>query len=300
MKLITGSSNRSFSEKLATALEVPIAQVEISEFANGEKRVWIQESIQGENCVLVQSFYQKPDEFIMEFLLLADALERMGARHVNAVIPWLGYSLQDKVFREGEPIAAKVVAQLASNAYIKRVYLLDVHNSSLPGFFSIPTVHISALDLFATYIKNTFDTANCMIASPDFGGMKRARVLANTLNYELVNIDKHRDLNTGAVTAMDLAGADVTGKTIVIFDDCILSGGTVLEASKLLKSRGAAQVHFLATHGVFTPGAVEKLAESPEVDSIVISNSIHHHDLPKKFKVLDVSQLFADKITLWK
>ncbi len=300
MKLISGSSNTPFSEKLASALDVSIANVEISAFANGEKRVWVQESVQGENCVLVQSFYKHPDEYIMEFLLLADALERMGARHVNAVIPWLGYSLQDKVFREGEPIAAKVVAQLASNAYIKRVYLLDVHNSSLPGFFSIPTVHISALELFATYIKKTYDTANCMVASPDFGGMKRARVLANTLEYELVNIDKHRDLNTGEVTAMDLSGDDVTGKTIVIFDDCILSGGTVLEASKLLKSRGAAEVHFLATHGVFTPGAIEKLAESDDVNSIVITNSIHHPDLPEKFTVLDVSPLFADKISAWK
>src|SRR5690606_38305320 len=115
-----------------------------TKFPNGEKRVWIKDKVRGENITIVQSFSEPTDEHIMEFLLLTDALERMGARHINVVIPWLGYSLQDKVFREGEAIAAKVVANLISHAYVKRVFLLDVHNTSIPGFFSVPTHHLTA------------------------------------------------------------------------------------------------------------------------------------------------------------
>ena len=298
MKVISGSSNQVLAASLAKQLELDLIPVEISSFANGEKRVHITEPTHGENIVLVQSFSQPTDENIMEFLLLADALERQGARHVNLVLPWMGYSLQDKVFRPGEPIAAKVVANLISQAYVKRVFLMDLHNTSTPGFLSVPSHHLTAQTLFETYLRENFSPPESVIASPDFGGLKRARVFATALGLDLVNIDKHRDLSTGEVSVKSLHG-EVAGKDVFLLDDVIMSGSTAVEAARVIKEQGARSVHFFATHGVFVPGALEKLA-GPELDSIVITNSIAHTDLPSKIKVLDCAPIFAEAIRTWK
>lgn len=297
MKLISGSSNLTLARSLGQQLGLPVAEVESSTFGNGERRIWIKDSVKGENVVLLQSFSQPTDSHIMEFLLMADALERMGARHVNAVIPWLGYSRQDKVFRDGEPIAAKVAADLISNAYIKRVFLLDLHNSSIPGFFSIPTQHLSALELFAVYVTQNFDLKDFVVASPDFGGLKRARTFADALGLPLVNIDKHRDLTTGKATAVGMSG-DVAGKSVLLFDDIIDSGGTVITTTDLLKENGAQAVHFLATHGPLVSSAFEKL-ENSSVDSVIVTNSVIQPTSSKKVNVIDCAPIFAEAIKSW-
>ncbi len=298
MKLISGSSNKNFANQLANHLGIKQLSVDISKFANDEKRVWIKDQVKGENIILVQSFSAPVDEQIIETLLLCDPLERLGARHVNMVIPWMGYSLQDKVFREGEPISAKVVADLISHAYNKRIFLLDVHNTSVPGFFSKPTHHLSAIDLFVSYVRENFDLNSSIVASPDFGGLKRARVFANKLDLDLVNIDKHRDLHTGDVTAVDIQGGAVEGKNIIFFDDVIVSGSTVIEAAKIMKQRGAQKVSFFSTHGLFVNDAISKLQDS-QVDEVIITNSIHHPNLNNKIKVIDATPLFAQEITEW-
>lgn len=297
MKLVSGSSNIPLAENIAKKLGIPMVATQITRFANGEKRIYISDDLEGENICLVQSFSHPTDEHIMEFLLLTDALERLGVRHINLLVPWMGYSLQDKVFRSGEPIAAKVVADLISNSYVKRAYLLDVHNSSIPGFFSIPTHHLTASKLFANYIKENFGLNKSIIVSPDFGGIKRARVFADSLGLELANIDKHRDLSTGEVTAMGLHGS-VLGKTALLFDDIILSGSTMVEVAKLLKQRGAKKVHAMVTHGIFSENAIKKLEES-DLDSIIITNSINHEKTSKKIKILDSSDIFVEPIKKW-
>lgn len=297
MKLIAGSSNASLAQSISTLLNTPLVTTEISTFQNGEKRVWIQEHIAGEDVILIQSFSQPVDENIIEFLLLADAVQRLGAKNIHVIIPWMGYSLQDKVFLPGEPIAAKVIANLVSNAGIDRVYLLDLHNSSTPGFFSVPSVHLSAMELFAADVRQRFPDADIVVASPDFGGLKRARQFATMLGTELINVDKHRDLNTGEVTAVGLHGS-VQGKTVLLFDDVIVSGGTVTEVADLLKREGAAEAHFFATHGPLVPAALEKLEES-SMDSITVTNSIAHKNLPQKLKVIDVGILFVHAIEEW-
>jgi len=297
MKVISGSSNQPLAASIASLLGCELPQVEISTFANGEKRVWIKEPVKGENVILVQSFSHPTDEYIMEFLLLADALERMGTRHINLVLPWMGYSLQDKVFRDGESIAAKVVADLISNVYIKRVFVLDLHNSSTPGFFSIPTQHLSALDLFAKHITDNFDIKNSVVVSPDFGGLKRARMLAEKLDIDLVKIDKLRNLTTGEVSSLSVSG-DIKNKTAIIFDDVINSGSTVVSAAEILKAHGAASVHFLSTHGPLVPTAYERM-ENSQVDSVVVTNSILQPQSDSKLKVLDVAPLFAEELQTW-
>lgn len=297
MKIASGSSNPQLAQAIADELNVPLLKIDRTKFANGELRIHIKEDVRGENVALIQSFSSPTEENIMEFLLMVDALERMGARHVSLVMPWMGYSLQDKVFRAGEPIAAKVVANLVSNTYTKRVYLLDLHNTSTPGFFAIPSHHLTAQNLFAEYVQDKIGIKNTVVVSPDFGGLKRARVFADQLGLDLVNIDKTRDLKTGDVKAIDVHG-DVSGKNAIILDDIILSGATAIESASILKANGAKAIHFLSTHGIFTGDAIEKIQAS-ELDSIVITNSVAHKSLPDKYTVLNCAEIFSDAMKHW-
>lgn len=297
MKIISGTSNRALAQNIAQKLNLRLVDAEISKFKNGEKRVWIKDNLNGENVVLVQSFSTPADEYIIEFLLIADALERSGARHVNAIIPWMGYSLQDKLFRPGEPMAAKIIADLVSNAYIKRAHLLDLHNTSIPGFFSIPTHHHSSIELFSKYIKKNVDLKKAVVVSPDFGGLKRARSIANELELDLANVDKHRDLTTGKVTPMGISG-NVEGKICLIYDDIINTGSTVVEVAKFLKHHKAKEVHFFVTHGIFAQNGLT-LMNDESINSVVITNSINHTQLPEKIIVLDTADTFVQALKTW-
>jgi ribose-phosphate pyrophosphokinase len=295
MKLISGSSNQALATNIAQKLDLTLIEPDISLFSNGEKRIHVQADVYGADVCLIQSLTQPVDSTIMETLLLTDALERMGANSVTLVIPWMGYSLQDKVFRHGEPISAKVVANLISNSFIQRVMLMDLHNDSIPAFFAEPTNYLSAMPIFARYVRQQYELKQTVIGSPDFGGLKRARDFAQQLKLDLVNIDKTRDLKTGQVNAVELHGS-VQAKTVIMFDDVIVSGGTVVKASQLVKDQGAKQVIFIATHGILTNKAAGKIQNSP-VDQVVISNTIHHEQLPDKFVTLDVSPIFAQALT---
>ncbi len=300
MKVVTGSSNRGFAQQLAKLLKSDLVDVEISKFSNGETRVRVNDprkQLRGASVILVQSFSIPVDEKVMEFLLIADALERLGVKTVSLVNPWMGYSFQDKVFRSGEPIAAKVIADLISESFVDRVFLMDLHNSSIPGFFSIPTHHLSALELFVEHVKASVNLKQAVVVSPDFGGLKRARVFAQLLGLELAEIDKKRDLATGQVSVGSVHG-NVKGKTVLIFDDAILSGSTVIETSKLLRKTGAKEIWFLATHGLFVQDAVKKL-ELSQVDRVVITNTVEQKKLSAKSKVLDASSVFADELKNW-
>jgi len=297
MLLLSGSSNQPLADELAQQLEIDILPVDIEQFPNSEKRVLIKGDVVNQDVVVVQSLAAPVDENIMELLLLTDALERAGADQVHAVIPWLGYSLQDKVFRPGESLSAKVVANLISQSFIDRVLLIDIHNKSIPGFFSVPTTVLSGLELFAGYIEQRWEHDNLVVCSPDFGGLKRARELALRLGVNLTNIDKQRDLQSGQVTANAVHG-DVKNKTVIIFDDCIVGGGTVIESAKILKENGAQEVHFVSTHGLFTGDAQDRISES-EVDSVIISNSILHPELSPKISQISVAPLFTEALRQW-
>ncbi len=298
MKILSGSSNLSLAQNIAQHLGHQLIDVELSHFANGEKRVWLKETVRGENVILIQSFSEPADEQIVEFLLLTDALERAGARHINLVLPWMGYSLQDKVFRDGEPIAAKVIANLVSNVYIKRAFLLDLHNSSTAGFFSIPTQHLTAMNLFVAYVKKNFHISpeKFVVASPDFGGLKRAHIFAEELGLDLLKIDKRRDVHTGKVSSESISG-DVTGKEVFIFDDLINTGSTIVSSAELLKNNGAKAVHFFATHGIFAENGYERIEKSL-VDTVVVTNSIAQKN-GDKLRVLDTAPVFAEALTTW-
>ncbi len=297
MKLIAGSSNQPLAAAVAQELNIPLAQTEISQFANSENAIRITEDLKDEKVILLQSFSRPTDQHIIEFLLLADAIERAGAEELVAVIPWLGYSLQDKIFRPGEPISAKVIANMVSASFMKRIILLDLHNSSIPGFFSKPTKHLSAMSLLADHIGHEIQhKANYVVSSPDFGGLKRAFEFAEKLDLPLVKLDKRRDLHTRKIIGMSLSeGVPVEDKTVLIFDDVILSGGTVMRAADILKQHGAKEVIFLATHGLFVNDSLAKLEKS-NVDRIIITNSIAQKNLPTKVSQISIAKLIAQNI----
>ncbi|NCN45071.1 MAG: hypothetical protein COU63_00655 [Candidatus Pacebacteria bacterium CG10_big_fil_rev_8_21_14_0_10_36_11] len=294
MKIIAGSSSPKLAENIALQLNAPLVDCDIDTFANGEKRIHISNTVKNQDVLIIQSFSKPVDDRIIETALIADALERLGAHEINLFIPWFGYSFQDKVFMPGEPLSAKVIAKIIESTCIKKVYLLDLHNISIPGFFSIPTYHITAMNEFITHIKEHFDLTKAMVISPDFGGLKRARLFANELHLELGGIEKRRDLITGQVTTTKLDG-EVKGKNIFIFDDAILSGQTVVEVAKMLKEQGAKEIHFLATHGVFTGDALESLAKSM-VDSVTVTNSIERTEQFKKITILDISKVLVENL----
>lgn len=293
MLIFSGSSNQPFAAKVAELSESIPGEIMIEEFGNGEKRVRVLSDVQGQHVVLVQSFSRPVDTHIMEFLLIADALERAGSKRVIAMVPWMGYSLQDKVHSEGEPIAARVVADLISHAFTKRVLLLDLHNSSITGFFSVPTQHIRAIGLFEEYAREHFDIKDVVVVSPDFGGIKPARVFADRLHVNLAHIDKHRDLDSGEIKTVGVSGHKVDGKICLVYDDVINTGGTVVEVAKFLKQNGAKEVHFFVSHGLFAGSGMKKMEDS-SIDSVVITDSVHHEKLPEKIKVVSVAKLFAE------
>lgn len=307
MNIISGSSNLELATSITQTLNQKfptqnsqLIQVEITKFPNDEKKVWIKDEykVRGQKICMVQSFSKPVDENIIETLLIIDALERLGAREVSLIIPWMGYSLQDKVFRDGEAIAAKVIADMISNSFVSRVFLLDLHNPSIPGFFSVPTYHLSAGNLFIDYLKTNNYLDNAVVVSPDFGGLKKSRILAKQLDLPLLNVDKSRDLKTGIVTAHALHGGEIAGKNAILFDDVIVSGSTAAKTASLLKKEGALKVIFTATHGIFCNDGINTMIQS-EIDHVVISNSITQVEKVNKIKQIDLSTLFVNALIDW-
>ncbi len=299
MHIISGSSNPQLANELLEAIQkqTPTSSLitcQIAKFANDEKKIWIKDKdkVHGQKICLLQSFSKPVDENIIETLLIIDALERLGAKEISVIVPWMGYSFQDKIFREGEAIAAKVIANLILSKLINRVFLLDLHNDSIPGFFSTASYHLSARDLFIAHLKKSYDLKDAVVVSPDFGGLKRARLFANQLELPLLNIDKSRDLQTGAVTAHALHGGEVVGKNAIVFDDAIMSGETVAKTAALLKKEGALQVIFIATHGIFCNNGVQTINNS-QVDRVIISDSIWQQEKSNKIEVIKLAPLLA-------
>ncbi len=297
MILLSGSSNTPLAAAIAASMGVTLAKAELSTFPNGELRVWIQEDVKGKDVALIQSFSDPTDTHIMEFALLSDALVRAGAARIFAVIPWLGYSLQDKVFRTGEPIAAKVVAGIINGLSIDRVLLMSLHNSSIAGFFQMPTSVLSSDGVFVDVVAAL--EGEKVIVSSDFGGLKSASSFAQKCGLPIANIEKRRDLTTGQVSALSLTG-DVSGKCAVIFDDIVNGGSTAVEAAKILQKNGAARIIMCATHGLFAGEAAGKIDESP-IDMLYIADTIDCTQKPMhKRTIVSVADVFAKELNNWK
>lgn len=296
MNVLAGSSHPQLAEKIASLLQTSVVPREISCFANGEKRIIVDTSVRGEDLLIVQALSRPVDEHVIETLLLADAAKRAGAKNIRLFLPWFGYSFQDKVFREGEPLSAEVLARVLDSVRAKEIFFLDLHNSfQIPQFFKTKTHHLSAGSVFAHYIRENHSLENALVVSPDYGGMIRSQQFAQALELPITVIKKRRDLNTRKIISSELEG-DVRGKTAFVFDDAIFSGGTTAEISQLLKENGATAVHFFATHGLFTGNAQETLTASA-VDSVVTTNSLPQEINMGNIVVLDISKVLVENIS---
>lgn len=293
MVIIPGSSNPKLAKKIATNLKTKLAQVELSRFPNSEARVWIQEKDANDVAVVVQSFSAPADNHIIEFCLLVDAVKRLGAKKIIAVVPWMGYCIQDKVFRSGEPLSARVVADLIQSTKVDSLITVDLHNETTLGFFSLPLTHLSAWPLFKARFENQSQAD--VVVAPDVGALKETTKIAQELQLPLVTINKKRDLTTGKVEIVGVDG-EVKGKRALIMDDFISTGGTLVQTAEYLHDQGVKEIIVAVTHHLFVPDAQEKLEKSPISKLYVTDTVANQAPRSKKLKVVSVADLIAEAI----
>jgi len=295
VSVISGRSNSALSEAIAKKLGIATGERTIKNFADGETYVRLNENVQGKDVYLVQPSAVPVNDSIMELLLMTDAAKRADAKKVIAVIPYMGYERQDRKAAAGEPIAAKLHAKLLQAAGVDKVVAVDLHASQIEGFFenSSNVVHLSAIPELAKYIKSK-NLENLVVVSPDAGGAKRAESLAEKLDCSYAIIHKKREKHNEA-KAVNLYG-DVEGKNCVLCDDMIDTAGTIVEAAKMLQSRGAKDIYVCASHGVFSNPAFERLENSP-VKEVIVTNTLPlSKNAPSKITQVDISPLVADTI----
>jgi len=293
MLIFSGSSNKSLAKKLAKSLSYKLGKVELSRFANNEARVWIKEKKIGRKAVVMQSLSQPTDHHLIEFCLICDALKRKGVKEIIGVIPWLGYSKQDKVFRDGEPLSVKVIAKILQTANLEKIITFDLHNLAILGFFDIPLINLSANGLFTEYFKNKVDE-NTIVVAPDAGSVKSSSSFAQELRIDVAYIDKKRDLNSGKVIIKGISGR-VKGKNVLIIDDMLVTGSTLIETAKFLKKQRVQSIKVAITHHLYVPGVQKKIDKS-KIDELIVTDTVKQKNKSKKLKILSVTEMLGEAI----
>ena len=296
MKILTGNSNKNLSHKISKYLKNKLVNSSIRKFSDGEIYIEINENIRGNSIFIIQSVSSPANDNLMELLLCIDALKRSSAKNITAVIPYFGYARQDRKVVPRTSISAKLVSNLITNSGADRVVTLDLHSGQIQGFFDIPVDNLFATPIFARHIKRKIKTKNMICVAPDVGGTARARALGKMLNIGLAIVDKRRPA-PGKSVVMNVIG-NVKGKTCIIVDDIIDSGGTIVNAAKILKQRGASDVHVYVSHGVLSRDAVEKIRKS-QIKNLVITDTIDNSQKVKKAKnieILTISNLVGEAI----
>ena len=295
MKLFSGSSNVSLAEKIASALGTSVSPREIFIFPDGERRVQLQENVVDEDVVLVQSTATPADTNYMELFFLCDAAKRSGAKSLTVVMPYMGYQRQDHVFRDGEAVSLEVVIHMLESLSVTRAIALDLHTIKIPEFFRIPLHHLSALPLFAETIrKNDWDEEGAFLVTPDMGGIRRIKIISELLaDMSYVTIQKERDLATGSIGISQMDG-DVKKRALIV-DDMASSGKTLMQASDLLKEKGAEEVYAFVTHPIFSQEAPQAIQDS-SIDKIFVTDSVDVAPEKRfaKLEILTVSGMIAD------
>src|SRR5512140_3508361 len=296
IKLVAGNSNRPLAEAIATYLKTSLAKCVVRRFADMEIFVEVQENVRGEDVFVIQSTSFPANAHLMELLIIIDALKRASARRVTAVVPYFGYARQDRKPGPRTPISAKLVCNLITNAGADRVLTLDLHAGQIQGFFDIPTDNLYASPVMVRDIRERFDLSKVNVVSPDVGGVVRARGLAKRINAPLAIIDKRRE-RAGESEVMNVIG-EVEGRTCILIDDIIDSGGTLVNAADALLANGAKEVYAYITHGVLSGGATARIASS-KLKELVITDSIQSTEairVANNIRVLSIASLIGDAI----
>jgi ribose-phosphate pyrophosphokinase len=296
VRLVAGNSNRALSEAIAAYLATPLARAVVRRFADMEIFVEILENVRGADVFVLQSTSYPANDHLMELLIIIDALRRASARRITAVIPYFGYARQDRKPGPRTPISAKLVANLITRAGVDRVMTLDLHAGQIQGFFDIPTDNLYASPVMVRDIRERFDLKRLMVVSPDVGGVVRARGLAKRIDAPLAIIDKRRE-RAGESEVMNVIG-EVEGRTCILVDDIVDSGGTLVNAADALLENGATDVYAYISHGVLSGGAVARLTAS-QLKELVITDSIQPTEavrVARNIRVLSIATLIGEAI----
>ena len=296
MKLLSGTGNLELSKKIAQNLKLKLVNSNIKRFADGEIYVEINENIRGNSIFVIQSISTPANDNLMELLICIDALRRSSAKNITAVIPYFGYARQDRKVVPRTAISAKLVSNLITNAGAHRIVTVDLHAGQIQGFFDIPVDNLFSTPIFSKHIKKYISNKNIISVAPDVGGVERARALGQKLNVGLAIVDKRRSA-PGKSQVMNIIG-NVKGKNCLLVDDIIDSGGTIVNAAKALKEKGAKDVYVYVTHGVLSGNAVEQINNS-KIKKLILTDTIDNSNKIKKSSkivVLSISNLMAEAI----
>ena len=296
LKIFALSSNRPLAQKIADQVGVDLGKVSVTHFSDGEIKINIDESIRGDHVYIVQSTSYPVNDNLMELLIMIDALRRASAKTINVVLPYYGYARQDRKAQSREPITAKLVANMITQAGADRVLTLDLHAAQIQGFFDIPVDHLLGAPLLANYfLENNFKDKDIVVVSPDHGGVTRARKLAEFLHAPIAIIDKRRP-KANVAEVMNIIG-DVKGKVAVLIDDMIDTAGTITLAAQALQDAGAIEVYACCTHPVLSGPALDRLNASV-IKEVVVTDSIQVPEEKTGGKIVQVSvdQLMAEAI----
>ena len=287
LKVFALSSNEPLAKKIAEDVGVELGKVSVNKFSDGEIQINIEESIRGDHVYVVQSTSAPTNDNLMEVLIMIDALRRASAKTINIVIPYYGYARQDRKARSREPITAKLVANMITQAGADRLLTLDLHAAQIQGFFDIPVDHLLGASLLANwFLDEGLGGEDTVVVSPDHGGVTRARKLAEFLKSPLAIIDKRRP-KANVAEVMNIVG-QVEGKTAVLIDDLIDTAGTITLAAEALIEKGAKKVYACGTHPVFSGPAIERLEKS-SIERMIVTDSISLPEDKKIDKVVQVS-----------
>jgi len=294
LKIFTGNAHPKLAEEICQTIQVPLGEAYVGRFADGEVEVKIEENIRGKDCFLIQPTCPPVNENLMELLIMLDALLRASARRITVVLPYYGYGRQDRKVEPRVPISAKLVAKLITVAGANRILALDLHAGQIQGFFDIPVDNLFAMPVIFKYFQNKRLNEPIVVA-PDPGGVERARAFAKRLDSGLAIIDKRRP-RPNETAVMHVIG-EVKGKEVIILDDMVDTGGTLLKVTEALGREGAKKIYAACSHAVLSGNATQ-LIEASNLEELVITNSIplNKEKQSKKIKVLSIAKLLGEAI----
>ncbi len=296
IKIFTGNSNKPLAEEIAEKIGIPVGIANVGRFSDGETAVNIGEVVRGSDVFIIQSTCQPINDNLMELLVMIDAVKRASAGRITAVIPYFGYARQDRKARARDPISAKLVANLLTIAGADRILTMDLHAPQIQGFFDIPVDHLLGLPIIAEYFKEKFESLeDVVVVSPDVGSVTRSRKVAERLDCPLAIIDKRRP-KANVSEVMNIIG-DIRNKKVILVDDMIDTGGTIVNGANALIEAGAKEVYASCTHGVLSGPAIQRISESA-IKELVTLNTITLSEEKKidKIKSLSVAGVFAEAI----
>jgi ribose-phosphate pyrophosphokinase len=292
-RIFAGNASRNLAASISEALKVPLGDVDVARFEDGEVSVKFNENIRGSDVFIIQAT-GAPADNLMELLVMLDAAKRASARRVTAVLPYFGYARQDRKDQPRAPITAKLVANLITVAGADRALTMDLHSAQIQGFFDIPFDHLYAAPVLIDYFAQK-KIANLMVVAPDIGSVKMARAYAKRLGAELALVDKRRP-KPDSVEIMNIIG-DVEGKNVILFDDVLTTGRTLCQAANAIREQGAREIYAGITHGVLCPDAFERIAQSPIRELVITDTLDHTHmQLPSNFTELSVAGLLGEAV----